>query len=570
MQGLVPVWIILSTSALVGEVPNVAERGLSSGAGRSATVALIGVAAGFGVGVALATMNRYLAFRVGANLDFGVNRSINVRLLDTGDILPLESPEVTRAKASLKDAEKYDVLASTPESLATILASRVTGVAALVLLLDAAWWIPIALLAFWYLTNLMYSKVAEKGLTVGYVHGADQLRRSDYLRETVIGGAAAKEIRVFGLADWFIGRYVEAWYGPVREIWRTRRSNRVLTGGVIASIVLVHALAFGLIGWKGYGGDIGVGQVVMYGQAILVTSTLGMLGHPQWILRHALTAAERITNLHRILDRLRAAGTAGPSASPSPAGTAPAIASPAAVRLDQVSFAYSGMTNAVLDEVDLRISPGQSVAIVGENGAGKTTLVKLMCGLYHPSSGDVSIDGRVSVIFQDFVHYELPLRENIGLGALSLEHDVPALEEVLSASGAEGFAKQLPHGWDTVLAPGYERGVDLSGGQWQKVALARALLAVKAGAGLLVLDEPTASLDIRSEAEVFDQLLSRTRGRVTTILVSHRFSTVRQVDRIVVLHGGRIVEDGTHDELIRSGGRYAEMFNAQARSFAAG
>jgi ABC-type multidrug transport system fused ATPase/permease subunit len=234
-----------------------------------------------------------------------------------------------------------------------------------------------------------------------------------------------------------------------------------------------------------------------------------------------------------------------------------------------VSFAYgSGMP--VLDGLDLAIPAGTSLAIVGPNGAGKTTLAKLLCRLYDPTGGAILVDGadlreldldswraRLAAVFQDFVRYELPLRDNVApMGAA--EHEV---RRALEGAGATGLAEL-----DTILSRSYQDGIDLSGGEWQRVALARALCAVQLGAGLIILDEPTAQLDVRGEAEIFDRILEATRGR-TTVLISHRFSTVRHADRICVLEGGRVVEIGSHEELIRNRGRYHDMFRLQASRF---
>jgi ATP-binding cassette subfamily B protein len=226
----------------------------------------------------------------------------------------------------------------------------------------------------------------------------------------------------------------------------------------------------------------------------------------------------------------------------------------------------------VLEHFDLTIPAGSSLAIVGQNGAGKTTIAKLLCRLYDPQSGAIEIDGidlrefdlaswraRIAAVFQDFIRLELPLRDNVAPGGAPDDVVLAALE----AAGATNLA-----GLDTVLARGYDRGTDLSGGQWQRVALARALAAVRLGAGVVLLDEPTAQLDVRGEAEIFDRLLAATR-QCTTILISHRFSTVRHADRICVLEHGRVVELGTHDELITLGGRYRTMFDLQAQRFTA-
>jgi ABC-type multidrug transport system fused ATPase/permease subunit len=240
------------------------------------------------------------------------------------------------------------------------------------------------------------------------------------------------------------------------------------------------------------------------------------------------------------------------------------------IRFRDVTFAYPGGA-PVLDGFDLTIPAGTSLAIVGQNGAGKTTLAKLLCRLYDPQSGAIEIDGvdvreldltewrtRLAAVFQDFTRFELSLRDNVAPAGAPDDVVYGALE----AAGAARLARL-----DTVLSRGYEGGTDLSGGQWQRVALARALSTVKEGAGVVLLDEPTAQLDVRGEAEIFERILAATR-HCTTILISHRFSTVRRADRIVVLADGRVVEDGSHEALIALGGRYAEMFNLQAARFA--
>jgi ABC-type multidrug transport system fused ATPase/permease subunit len=244
-----------------------------------------------------------------------------------------------------------------------------------------------------------------------------------------------------------------------------------------------------------------------------------------------------------------------------------------AIVLRDVAFTYPGTTERVLDGVDLEIPAGSSLAIVGQNGAGKTTLAKLLCRLYDPERGSIEVDGtdlrelelgtwrsRVAAVFQDFIRFELSLRDNVAPAGAPDE----AVRTALEQAGAHDLAAL-----DTPLAKGYEGGTDLSGGQWQRVALARALCAVDQGAGLVLLDEPTAQLDVRGEAEIFERILAATRDR-TTILVSHRFSTVRHADRICVLEHGRVVELGTHEELMARAGRYRTMFDLQAKRFAEG
>ncbi|HVM13812.1 MAG TPA: ATP-binding cassette domain-containing protein, partial [Egibacteraceae bacterium] len=216
------------------------------------------------------------------------------------------------------------------------------------------------------------------------------------------------------------------------------------------------------------------------------------------------------------------------------------------------------------------------------NGAGKTTLVKLLARLYEPTGGRITVDGvdlrdldprrwqrQVAAIFQDFTRYQFSAYDNVAVGALQLAGDRRAVEHAAARAGASDIIESLPGGWDTRLSRQFTGGAGLSGGEWQRLALARALLAVAGGARVLVLDEPTAALDVRAEAEVYDRYLELTRG-VTTVLISHRFSTVRRADRIVVLEGGKVVEDGSHDQLVAAGGRYAAMYELQASRFRAG
>ncbi len=252
------------------------------------------------------------------------------------------------------------------------------------------------------------------------------------------------------------------------------------------------------------------------------------------------------------------------------------------VRLVGVGFRYPGGQPAVLEGLGLVLPSGRCTALVGVNGAGKTTLVKLLTRLYDPTAGRITVDGgdlrdlpvdawrrQVSVVFQDFVRYELTAAENISCGAAHLPPDRDAVRAAAARAGVLDVLERLPRGLDTVLSRSYQGGAELSGGQWQRVAIARSLYALHAGARLLILDEPTAALDVRAEAAFFDSFVALTRG-VTSVLISHRFSSVRRADRIAVLDGGRVVELGGHDELLAAGRHYARLFRLQAERFAAG
>ncbi|HVX45854.1 MAG TPA: ATP-binding cassette domain-containing protein, partial [Mycobacteriales bacterium] len=249
------------------------------------------------------------------------------------------------------------------------------------------------------------------------------------------------------------------------------------------------------------------------------------------------------------------------------------------IRFEDVSFRYPGADRDVLSGLDLSIGAHEKLAIVGVNGAGKSTLVKLLAGIYAPTGGRILVDGtdlatldadslatwqrRIATIVQDFLQLPLSARDNVSFGAVDDVSDDPQIDAAAERAGARDVIDRLPAGWDTRLDKSYDGGVDLSGGEWQRLALARALRAVDAGSSVLVLDEPAAALDVRSEAALVEKYLELTAG-IASIIISHRFSVVRDADRICVLGDGRILESGSHTELIAAGGHYATMFTLQA------
>ena len=396
-------------------------------------------------------------------------------------------------------------------------------------------------------------------------------RRAGYLSGLATQPAAAKETRVFGLADWLLNRYDRTWDTVTSSMSAVRhRTLRRLAGGYLL-VAPLHALVFVVAGSAAVDGRIGLGVLAVVLQASRDLIDAGQIGNEEYQIDFGAASLPALVELEE-----RSAALA----SAVLAGTRSAAGLPQhSLRFAGVSFSYPGAVTPVFDHLDLEIPAGTSLAIVGANGAGKTTLVKLLARLYEPDAGRITIDGidvqdldpsswraRLAVIFQDFVRYELPARDNVGLGGLARVQDPASLFSAADRAGARVLIEDLPKGWDTVLARGYTDGADLSGGEWQRVALARALMALEAGAGVLALDEPTANLDVRAEAALFDRFLDMTEGS-TTILISHRFSTVRRADHICVLDGGREVERGTHDELLAAGGHYARMFRRQASHF---
>jgi ATP-binding cassette, subfamily B, bacterial len=354
-------------------------------------------------------------------------------------------------------------------------------------------------------------------------------------------------------------------------------------------VAVTTGAVFGALAADTWSRALSVGSLVTLVQAVLGMVAFGPPGDAQIALANGVAALNELAAVRASQGLPRIPARSAPMARRPLVEVGPSVPGqsgqtvPATVELRGVSFTYPAQGLPTIEGLDLQIPAGQSLAIVGVNGAGKSTLIKLLCGLYRPQTGLVRIDGvdgveerarhRVAVIFQDFVHYHVSLRDNVGFGALSHLGDQDVLERALADAGALSLVEELEAGWDTVLSSDYQGGTDLSGGQWQRVALARALAALEEGAGLLILDEPTAALDVRAEAALFDRFLEVTRG-ATTILVSHRLSSVRHAERVVVVDrvpggGARVVEDGTHDELVAAGGSYAELFRTQAARFAA-
>jgi ABC-type multidrug transport system fused ATPase/permease subunit len=386
-------------------------------------------------------------------------------------------------------------------------------------------------------------------------------RHADYAYRLAVDPPAGKELRLFGLAAWTVERFISRRRRLLDLQWQ---ATRLRERPVLWSLLLVlsaNVTVFWAIASDAAAGRLGLAHVVTFVSAAATTSMIAF-GGLSWALDSAAAPAGAVLRLREAMRPAGALISGARAADHVPARE---------IRFRNLSFAYPRTDALVLDGFDLTIPAGSSLAIVGQNGAGKTTLAKLLCRLYDPQSGSIEIDGidlreldldawrsRVAAVFQDFIHFELPLRDNVSPSG-------SAPDNVIQAALAEAGAADLA-GLDTVLARGYEGGTELSGGQWQRIALARALCAVKLGAGVVLLDEPTAQLDVRGEAEIFERILAATR-HATTILISHRFSTVRHADRICVLEQGKVVELGTHDELMAAGGRYHTMFELQASRF---
>jgi ATP-binding cassette subfamily B protein len=398
------------------------------------------------------------------------------------------------------------------------------------------------------------------------VNQTDKLRRTSYLRDVPTTPGAAREVRVFGLAAFFRDAYRSQWRQNMTEVWQRRREHRLFVVVVVVVTGVTVASAFYYLGYRAATGGTTVGDLAIGGLA--VRALLAVLRADDNDLRMGFGAKAAAEALAFPV----VPGPAGPDKEPWPEPVA-------TIYCDDLRFRYGGAADEVLHGLNLAIPAGQSLAVVGLNGAGKTTLARLIAGLDAPSGGCVRVgetpiedanrrnwQRQVVAVFQDFGRYELTVRDNIAFGSLAHADDTDGLRAVARQAGLLKFIEGLPNGWDTVMSSGFAGGVDASGGEWQRIAIARALFGLRHGARLLIMDEPAASLDARAEAQLYDTFHELTAG-ATTVAISHRFATVRKAERVVVLEGGQIIEDGTHAELITAGGRYAELFRLQAKRF---
>lgn len=491
----------------------------------------------------------------------------------------LEDPDLANDLQLARDFDRgmtAPPLSTSMNFIAGGLVDMIAGLAQACVLFGFAWWAPFVLAGGWLSTHWL---LRESG--VWKDRNTDEVRLAardaDYAYRLAVDPPAAKELRIFGLPDWVLERFITS---RRRLHLLQYEATRMRERSVLASLGLVLAanlLVLWLLGAAALGHRLSLGGLVAYASATVGASMIAF-GGLNWALDGAAAPVAAVARLKAAMLR---AGTIT-------SGSRPADGMPARhIRLRDVTFAYPAAPDRpVLAGLDLDIPAGTSLAIVGQNGAGKTTLAKLLCRLYDPQSGAIEVDGvdlrdldldgwrrRVTAVFQDFVRFELSLRENVAPGAHAdttspASENSAELDDLISAALADAGGHELA-GLDTVLAKGYSGGTELSGGQWQRVALARTLAAVRLGAGVVLLDEPTAQLDVRGEAEIFERILAATRS-CTTILISHRFSTVRHVDRIAVVEHGVVAELGSHDELMARRGRYWTMFTLQAQRFATG
>jgi ATP-binding cassette subfamily B protein len=392
-------------------------------------------------------------------------------------------------------------------------------------------------------------------------------RQMDYLRQVAGSREGAKEVKLFGLHRFFTERFQTLANQIYREDVALARS-KLFIGGLLGIIgTLGYYGAYVYVIWRTLGGRYDIGQFYFLTTAIQQASSN---------LQQVFSTASGIADQALFLTDLLAFFEMKSTVDPNPQGRKFPEHLEEGFEFRNVSFAYPGTTRRVLKNFNMKLRRGERIALIGENGQGKTTIVKLITRLYDPTEGQILLDGvdlreysledlhrNIGVIFQDFVRFEMSARENIAIGRIDHINSQPEIEMAAHKSLADDVVAKLAGGYDQMLGRRFEGGVELSGGEWQKIALARAYLR---DAQLLILDEPTAALDARSELEVFERFAELTEGKMA-LLISHRFSTVRMADRIVVLSGGQLIEEGNHEELMAANGVYAGMFEMQAASY---
>jgi ATP-binding cassette, subfamily B, bacterial len=552
VRALLPAALVIATGVLAGAVES----------HTAVTASVVAVILTFLAIQVLSPLHRSLSTNLGARVAFWLHGRLMTAAAGPPGIAHLERPELMDDFSLARD---FDLGITAPPIqvsmpfIADGLVEMGSGIALALVLFSYQWWAPLVIIGSWGASHVLL-----RSSTVFLNWRSDEVienqRNADYAYRMAVDAPDAKELRVFGLADWTVGRFGSRRRRLLElslEGMRLRQRPLIWALSVIAA---GNGLVFASLGLDAAAGRIGLGSIVVYAGAATGAAVIGVNEFDWWLN----SAARPVPVVRSLEDKM-------PQFAQLADGCVSAAGLPRReIRLRDVCFSYES-GQPVFQHLDLTIPAGKSMAIVGINGAGKTTLAKLLCRFYDPQDGSIEVDGtdlrsldlpawrsRVTGVFQDFIRYELPLRDNVAPNGAAADEDVAwALHEL----GIGGVAELA-----TVMSRALAEGSDLSGGQWQRVALARALFAVRNGAGVVILDEPTAQLDVRGEAEIFEAILDATRGR-TTIIISHRFSTVRHADQICVLESGRVAELGSHDKLMAENGRYRKMFDLQAARF---
>jgi ATP-binding cassette subfamily B protein len=568
-QSVLPPLTLILIGHVTGDIPAAVSHGLGSAAGHRLDLALVIAGLAYGLFLLRGPAEDMLSTAVRARLTELMQRRLVRAVSAPAGIGHLEDPEVLDRLARAGGDLTSDRPADAPMTTLSSIGDRLSGLFACLVIGTYHWWLAVMLLAVWLgvrrpLRRLVLSRVHM------FRRATSTLRRSWYLFALAARAPHAKEVRTFGLADWLIEGYRGSYVAAMAESWAQQRALTRRALLLCIPVLLAYVVVAASLGWSAYHHTIGLHTLAVMLPMLPATMSVGSISINDYKIESMLTALPDLDSLtSELAEDDQLTGT-----SAVPAG--------GAIRFEAVTFRYPEGEKDVLQALDLDLEEGRSLALVGVNGAGKTTLVSLLARMRDPTGGRITVNGvpltalparewqrKVAVVYQDFTRLPLTARENITMdvrGDEVDERDRENIDEAVQRSGSTEVIDGLPQGLDTILSPQYTGGQDLSGGQWQRLALARALHAVERGASVLILDEPTAQLDVRAEAAFYDRFLRITAG-VTSIVISHRFSTVRRADRIAVLDGGRIIELGGHDELIASGGTYAKMFHQQAARF---
>jgi len=561
---------VISVGSLIGHFRAAVHGGPGSSAAGAEWRALAAMASVLFLQQVVTAIQRVVIPRLGRVVDGAVRVRVMRTALAPQDVEHLQDPVVVGdiAAATTVGTARFGPWGAV-EAFNPVITSMLTGTAMAILVGYYRWWLGLLLAASWLWARRHRRRDSLENWRVLGTQSVGTQRQA-YFRRLGVTPDAAKEVRVFGLSGWLVRSFHDHWLDVMSSFWVERAGRRpsllivlsvLLGANVIAVLTVVDMARHGL----------GLGQVTVLLQGILGCFAFTDYG-PQTV--NEIIFAFGAATL-RGIDHLE--GRLGSLSS-----DAPRIASGGSptrqIAFDDVGFAYrSG--HRVFAHLDLQVPIGRSLAIVGANGAGKTTLVKLLAGLLQPTEGRILLDdtnlrdvdgewwrAHLGVVFQEFTRFLASARDNVRFGASEPPVSDEDLAWAASQSGLDEVIGELTDGWATPLSRQLSGGSDLSGGQWQRIALARALLSVRGGASVLVLDEPTANLDVRAEADFYSRFLELTRG-LTTVVISHRFATVRQADAICVLESGRVTELGAHDELVAAGGLYARLFALQSEGF---
>lgn len=572
--GTVLVIALVAVSAVVSVIPAAAAAAtgwLIASIDRDFVVPLLSLGALLLLSQVSITALRWLAVIAMGRID-GAHRSEVARIAvstATVDVIERQEVQDLLKVASANPTEWVEKTPGQGAAAALNVTVRFLGMAASAAVV-AAWspWLVPLLVGPALLVRHLAVRLGVRHYRI-WVEGIEHHRRYQYWGALTASVPEAKELRVFGLADWIIDRRQDEMRAHLTPVWADDRTMAFAQWKQLLASALPMATVFCAVAYAAAtgSGSIGIVSAVLaagWGVFSSISSADGLLQ-----MEGARPSIEALAELRRRL-------TSEPKSEAESRSQRQSV--PPLIRFEDVEFGYSE-GSPVVKGLSLDIVPGETLAVVGFNGTGKSTLIKLLTGLYRPNAGRITADGvditehpdwrsGLAVVFQDFIRYHLTVAENIALGAGGAA-DERSVRKAANDAGFDGVLERLGSGLDSSLDRTKNGGLNLSGGQWQQLALARAMYAVSHGARVLVLDEPTAHLDVRTEKELFDRLEGLTYG-LTTILVSHRLSTVRRADRIVLLADGRVAESGTHAELMAAHGAYAHMYNLQADRYRAG